>query len=73
MPQDPYLVIFQAKDPTHGQMKAFLRNMMRFPEICLELTSDRPQIDLRNDPPDHLPDWSPDALQMPISQTSDIL
>ena len=28
--QDPYIHIFKAKGPTHGQMKAFLDYSMRF-------------------------------------------
>ena len=47
--QDPYLVIFEPQDPTHGRMKAILRYLMRFlrpgPDKGLELT----RIDLRID------------------------
>ena len=34
--QGPIFSIFQVIDPTHGQMKAFLVNSMRFPRMGLE-------------------------------------
>ena len=36
--QYPYLVIIQASGPTHGRMKAILKDMMRFLRYGLELT-----------------------------------
>ena len=62
--QYPYLTIFKAKGPTHGQMKAILRIFMRFLRYDLRLTSDIPQNDLRIDPPGPppglVPRWPPD-------------
>ena len=34
--RDPYLVNLKAKAPTHGQMKAILSTLMRFPRMGLE-------------------------------------
>ena len=36
--QDRYLPYSEAKGPTHGQMKAILEFIMRFPKMGLELT-----------------------------------
>ena len=36
-PRYPYLVIFKAKEPTHGQMKAILRFLMRFLRLTLRM------------------------------------
>ena len=35
--QDPYLVIFKVKGPTHGRMKAISEVSMRFPRIDLRI------------------------------------
>ena len=71
--QDPYLVIFQALEPTHGQMKGILVYLMRFPRKGPRMVPESTQNDPRIDPQDDPPDWSPDGLQIPISLTSDIL
>ena len=39
-PRDPYLHIFRAKDPTHGQMKAFLRYIDEVSEIGSRIDQD---------------------------------
>ena len=38
--QDPYISIFKAGGPTHGQMKAFPEVSMRFLRYDLRMTSD---------------------------------
>ena len=57
--------------PTHGQMKGYLRLLMRFPRIGSRMTSEWPQNDPRIDPSDQVPRWSRDGLRSPISRTSD--
>ena len=48
-------------------MKAFLRYLMRFPEIWSRIDPELTRIDLRIDPPGDPPDWSRDALRMTLT------
>ena len=41
-------------------MKAILIHLMRFLRYASDRVPDMPQIDLRIDPPDHVPRWSRD-------------
>ena len=70
--QDPNLVIFSLKVPTHGQMRAILMLFMRFLRMGLEWVLEWVQNGSQNDLQEDPPDWSPDCPQIPISRTSDI-
>ena len=68
----PIFNLFLRLRPTYGQMKAILRNMMRFLRKGPERVLERVQNDLRMTLPDTLPDRSPDGPPDPHIQTSDI-
>ena len=70
--QGPYIHIYKAEGPTHGQMKGKSEVLMRFLRLGLEWVPELTQNDPRIDPPDDPPDWSRDDPQMTISRTSDI-